>query len=418
MPAERRSITVAAGQTLALPLSGADEALAAVARLARRAAGAGADLVVLPECAYPAYWIESVETYRRAAVRRSADYVAWLRGLARELRIHIVSGFIEEWGGRLADSAVLVAPDGSELGRHRKTFLWGRDNDWFAPGDRIDVFDSPLGRIGLIICAEARCPEVAATLAAKGADLIAMATCWFNTGRAPGEYTNPQVEFMIESRAREFGVPFVCADKSGRDGDHVGYCGRSLIVGADGERLAEAPAKGESLLVSRVSLRAPHGVRVSEDERRRLLSADEPPRPVAKTAPVSVAVVPGRAALEVNGSCGREALRISRLDGDAIGRFAPARVAALDGAAAIFARGPLRDDVDLRTRAVENRVWAVAASEDRAVVVAPDGSVVGRRRPGDHEPLIVTIDPAVAADKVVTAGTDVFAQRRPRVYAF
>ena len=83
-----------------------------------------------------------------------------------------------------------------------------------------------------------------------------MPTCWVNVAREPQRYENPQPEYLIEARAREFGVPFACANKFGMETDKVGYCGRSLITGRDGAVLYEGPGHGEALGVAEVEPRA------------------------------------------------------------------------------------------------------------------------------------------------------------------
>ena len=60
-------------------------------------------------------------------------------------------------------------------------------------------------------------------------------------------HRNPQPEFLVSARAREFSVPFVCANKAGRETETVAFCGRSMVVRGDGTILAEAPAKDETL---------------------------------------------------------------------------------------------------------------------------------------------------------------------------
>jgi predicted amidohydrolase len=465
-------VTVAAGQIVAAPLSGAVDALSAAQRLIAQAAERQAELVVLPECTYPAYCIDSIEAYRHATKLSPDAYVGELGRLARRFRLHVVSGFVEDSGTSLTNAAVLIDDAGRELGRHRKTFLWDRDNEWFAPGDRIEAFDSRIGRIGLIICAEARCPEVAATLAAGGAELLAMPTCWFNTASQAGEYTNPQAEYLIQARAREFGIPFVCADKSGNDGAAPGYCGLSLIVDGDGTRLAEAPGTGEALIVSRVALRTAPMQWVHQEERGRILSPKAPVRPPADAGPVTVALVPrcivrehrnehdqflkalkaqgvqvlatslsdeAAAALssaarvfdihtvsqpswtgvrELGRDAGLSRFRAACLPGEAIRSFAPTRVAAMEGAAVVFVADTPRDPAFLRTRALENRLYVIATAEDWAAVIAPDGSVTAMTGPQGPVPIIATIDLALAADKRMAPRTDIFEQRRLAAFDF
>ncbi|MGB4257013.1 MAG: carbon-nitrogen hydrolase family protein, partial [Phycisphaerae bacterium] len=221
------TIIAAAGQIEARLMNEAPATLAAIDAAITRAAHLRVQLLVLPECAYPAYLLGSVTSYRAGDHLSGEQFVEWLSERAARFRLHIISGFVEDTGQCLHNAAVLIDDHGREIGRSRKRFLWNADHDWFAPGNDIRAFDTALGRIGVAICAEARVPEVFATLVADGAELIALPTCWINAAREPGQFYNPQVDFLIEARAREFGVPLVCADKSGLELGAVGYVGQS-----------------------------------------------------------------------------------------------------------------------------------------------------------------------------------------------
>lgn len=466
-------IVAAAGQLRARPLHEADATLAAIGGFVEQAAQQKADLIVLPECAYPSYAIGSVEAYRAAPIRPSHEYVAWLCDLARGWRIHIVSGFVEETDDGLANAAVLIDDAGRPVGVHRKQLLWDRDHEYFVPGDRIEVYETALGRIGMLICAEARGPEIVATLSARGAQLVAMPTCWVNMGRGAGRFTNPQVEFLIEARAREFGLPFVCANKCGTEPDGSAYCGRTLIVRADGSRAAEAPAEAESMVLARLALGAPRKAWIPPARRERLFSPAPAARPPQGPDPIRVAAVPGHAVegaeagpeplveiLKSSGvrlavaNCRYEAtaerlrsvsrsagiellgfpdrsdvhesgravgirgLRTGLLSGQSVRGFGSARALALEGAAVLAVFDAPGDLALLRTRALENRVFVIAVAEDQGLVIAPDGEVLARTGPQSPRAAIAEIVPAAAADKYVAPRTDVFEQRRPATWAF
>ena len=75
--------------------------------------------------------------------------------------------------GRLFNSAVLIGPQGV-IGTYRKLHLTTDDRGWAMPGDGgLPTFDTPLGRIGLLIGYDALFPEAARSLAIDGADIIA-----------------------------------------------------------------------------------------------------------------------------------------------------------------------------------------------------------------------------------------------------
>lgn len=446
----------------------ADATLASIEAAVNSAAALKADLLVLPECAYPAYLLGSAESYRSGGHLSGVAFVEWLCAQAARHAMHIISGFIEETKDSLYNAAVLIDAGGQEVGRSRKCFLWHMDRDWFRPGREIRAFDTSLGRIGIAICADTRVPEILATLVADGAGLIAVPTCWINGSRDPGCFDNPQVSFLIEARAREFGVPFVCADKSGLEIPGVGYVGMSRVVAAGGELLAEAPPTGETIVAARLELRSPSVPPLSDDHRRRLLDSTSPIPPFGeKPGKTLLAAVPGRIFLQhgaaspaggwlngrrspgsgilvthlPTGTCVRNgaknesnpdgelifscdaaemrtvgSARVGCLRGEEVRSFAPARVLALEGADVLAFVGVCGDPALLRARAIENRVYVVGAGESFAAIVGPNGELLAVAGPGGYAR--AEVDLAAAADKQVAPRTDIFAGRCVDTYCF
>ncbi|HEY3243713.1 MAG TPA: nitrilase-related carbon-nitrogen hydrolase [Phycisphaerae bacterium] len=464
MARHNRIAKVAAVQIAATTLQNAPAALSAIERGIRSAAAHQAELVVLPECAYPSYLLSSAQAYRNSGCLAADAFLDRLAALVREAQLHVVCGFVEDTGERLYNSAAVVGPDGELIGRYRKLFMWGADRDYFAPGAALPVFETGVGRLGVIICADARAPEIVAALAQQHVELIAMPTCWVNLAQTPGEFRNPQPEFLIPARARELGVPFVCANKFGMESPAIGYCGRSMIVSADGAILAEAPPVGEALITASLTLHPSARPRLPTWTRDRILSQQPAERPaVSAQTPMCVAVLPAALVERVEpadlfaaltesgvefliGPAPRRVLAehltiIGRsygitvaawptpqrvlfdkvgtyawMNGEEARGFAPARSLALEGAAAIIVTHPPHDEAVLRTRALENRVYVFAVSNDQAQIFAPDGALLAACHQA-NAPLIATVDFNQAADKTVFAGTDIWEQRQPRLYA-
>ncbi len=449
-----RTIKVAAAQLQAFGLDQADQSMASIERAIRKAAQAEVDLLALPECAYPAYLIRSMEAYRSADVLLPTEYLITLARLARKNKMHIVSGYVEDVGTHLCNSAVLIDGRGQEVGTYRKSFLWAADHRYFKPGDRVPVFQTELGKIAMVICADARAPEIIAKQVIDGAQVIAMPTCWVNVAKQPGCYDNPQPEYLISARAREFDVPFVCANKYGMESDRVGYCGRSIIASRTGELLAEAPGDEETLIIHEIELPD----RVPDTAHSRLwesvVSWKEPIRPVPKvTAPVAVAVWPGGpiggAGLEwavsqgvrlllANGPADDGAVLESGMDvvwpahigavrevnigkigcvhGNDFEHFDVVRLLALAGAE-IVCVFDAPDDLNLiRTRALENRIFILAVSEQIGAIASPGGEVLAYSSVPDDQGVLVEINIAEAAVKKVAPGTDIWEQRRVEAY--
>ena len=210
------------------------------------AAAAGAQLLVLPECAIPGYMFDSAdEALPHAEEIPGPTTEAFERECAR-LGVHAITGLLERDGDTLYNAAILVGPDGL-IGSYRKTHLPFLGVDRFVtPGDEFKVFDTALGRIGLIICYDLRFPEATRTLALHGADLVALPTNFPMAAKL-------QCDVIAPARAAENRIYLLVANRVGKErwGE---FCGWSQIVDPYGTRLAEAGETEETLLVADVEL--------------------------------------------------------------------------------------------------------------------------------------------------------------------
>lgn len=416
-------------------------------------AGHGAKIAVLPECSYPGYVL--LKRTLPGGARGSERALARVAQAAKRSSIDVCIGMASQASdGSVRNEAIYVDRTGSVVARYAKIFLWNFDRSWFAPGRAVDAFHTSYGRLGMMICADGRMPEIARSLARRGAWLILDPTAWVGTGPQYECMPNPQVEFMVRVRARENGVWIAAADKCGSEHDAVHYVGSSMIVAPDGEQIARASADLPTVIVSDVAIaRAPRPVVAAlvPSERRALRSAYHRAR--SKNAPrfrlgvLQGALGKGRAAaLAALRAQGAEAiveavrgatdvrrvfaairgLRVAVVEGAAMFAPEPARAAALRGADVIvWSKAPERDDVrdTARTRALENRVFVVAAlarigkGEATSLVADPDGRVIGEALVGKPSGFVALIDAAAARDKRVVPGTDAMADRIPKAFA-
>lgn len=162
--------------------------------LAREAAGQGARLVVFPEAFVSAYprgldfgavvgsrteaGREQFRRYWDSSVDVPGPAVDALGRAAKSCRIYLVIGVIERDRGTLYCTVLFFAPNGNYLGKHRKVMptaserlVWG-----FGDGSTMPVFDTPLGRIGAVICWENYLPLMRAAMYAKGVELYCAPT--------------------------------------------------------------------------------------------------------------------------------------------------------------------------------------------------------------------------------------------------
>jgi predicted amidohydrolase len=219
-------------------------------RFIRQAAADGAELVILPELANSGCDLASRERALDLAenLPGGPTVEAW-RNEAERSGVHVVGGLLERDGDTLHNAAVLLGPE--TLGRYRKTHLWDTEKVLYEPGRELPVFDTPLGRIGLLVCYDAWFPEAARALAVKGAQLLCIPSNapddWVPEHQRRGDLTMLAVHCIAAANANRL---FVAA--ANRVGD--GYLGRSCVVDVTGGVLALAGASEERLVGAEVDL--------------------------------------------------------------------------------------------------------------------------------------------------------------------
>lgn len=244
------NFTVACCQLRAFDIEDAEANLENILRSLDEAGAAGADLVLLPECSYPAYYLKDRHPYDRAGVRPYAEVEALLAARARKYGYWLAAGLaVPTASGGVTNSGVVFGPDGEVRGQYDKSFLWHFDAQWFERGDRFPVFDMGFCRAGILICADGRLPEIARTLAVNGAEVILDLTAWVASGRDTAALSNIQCEYMMPVRAFENGVWVAAADKWGVEGESIVYAGRSCVIDPSGTTRVCAPSDRETVLV-------------------------------------------------------------------------------------------------------------------------------------------------------------------------
>lgn len=97
---------------------------------------------------------------------------------ANQYAAHIVGSFVLKEDGKLFATSVLLGPEGTIIGLYRKTHLDAEEKTWAATGDDLPVFETTIGRIGMLMGGEARFPECSGTLGVLRVDIIAHPTSW------------------------------------------------------------------------------------------------------------------------------------------------------------------------------------------------------------------------------------------------
>ena len=145
------------------------------------------DLVVLPAFTFtgPPADPGDAESLAEAADGPTQEAIA---SLATKLGSHVVASHIEKEGDNLFHRAILIGHDGKPIGSYRQTHLDPKGSAWATAGGDLPVFETAIGRIGLLLSEDARFPEAAGMMAVRRADIIAMPTSW------DGSYGGPLQE--------------------------------------------------------------------------------------------------------------------------------------------------------------------------------------------------------------------------------
>jgi predicted amidohydrolase len=214
------------------------------------------DLIALPEVTYPGYFLGRRDL-RDCGVLSPAEAAERIGEKAREHDVYIAAGLALDAHGdeithetpRYTNGALLFGRDGAFVGRYDKSFLWHFDNRWFAAGGAYPVFETDFGRVGMLVCADGRMPEITRCLALGGAQIILDLTAWVSGGRHTENLSTTQFEYLMRVRAVENGVWVACADKFGIEAESIVYAGRSCFIDPRGHVVAALGPDEDAALV-------------------------------------------------------------------------------------------------------------------------------------------------------------------------
>lgn len=384
------------------------------AQLARIAAAAesGARLIVVPEGTVPAYVIgeEAIDRHQLEAAAQDVIRIAAQTGAT------IVYGSARPHEGGVANSAYVVTRDGI-AGFADKCFLWHFDRRWFTAGTALEPVDTPVGRLGVFICADGRIPTIPDALVARGAEVLVVPTAWVTSGRDPRALENIQADLMIPVRARENGVPVVAANKCGVELRSVVYCGKSQIVAADGSIVTLAPQDVETTLHGTIAIGASIAGRPAQPPQVTRLAGDPLPRSVRIAIAnqldpaLRAAARAADAELTIDPHARPASSEIAIVEDEAV--LDPRALVAprLDGVRLFVWHASIEADWVVpfaRTRAAELRVYVIVLDTPRrrAFAVDPDGAIVCGTFDG-FELAAFTFDRTRTDGWQVAPGTDV-----------
>ena len=213
--------------------------LARAVETLRLAAARGCDVALLPECLDLGWTHPSAKTEAQPIPGRYSDVLA---AAARELGLYVCAGLTERAGARTFNAVVLISPTGELLLKYRKINVLTAAHEFYEIGDTLSVVDTPIGRIGVNICADNYFDalEIGHTLARMGAQIILSPSSW-TIDYAQREASNPYGDKWLRPLrmlAELYGLVILTATSVGYivGGPYEGkkMVGCSLAVGPNG----------------------------------------------------------------------------------------------------------------------------------------------------------------------------------------
>ncbi|MCR6490462.1 carbon-nitrogen hydrolase family protein [Amycolatopsis sp. OK19-0408] len=208
-----------------------DAGAAGLRAVARRAAAAGAALLVTPELSATGY-LTDAQRLRALAEPPDGPWAGTVSAIAAEAGIAIVHGGPEADGDRVYNTACLVDRTGRTVLRYRKSHLYGPvERAAFSPGeDGVKQVEFGGLTLGMLICYDVEFPEAVRAHAVAGTQLLVVPTALMT----PGEFV---ATGLVPARAFENQLFIAYANWTG-EGSGLTYCGLSRIVGPDGRVLS------------------------------------------------------------------------------------------------------------------------------------------------------------------------------------
>ena len=210
-----------------------DENLTQTLRFMERAGSAGADLIFFPEVQlspfFPQYEKADAE---RWAMSADGPEITAIRDACRKFRIYASPNVYLKQGEKRYDASLMIGSDGEILGISKMVHIaqakFFYEQDYYTPSDDgFKVYDTPFGKIGIVICFDRHLPDGIRSCAKQGAELVIIPTA-----NILGE---PLELFEWEVRVQSFQNTVFTAmcNRVGPEGE-LAFAGQSLLASPDG----------------------------------------------------------------------------------------------------------------------------------------------------------------------------------------
>lgn len=229
------------------PFLATEENLKKGMSLCEEAADHGAKLVLLPEAFYTGYIGARVEEMLAYAEPLDGPCLSALKKTAQEKNIYIAATILKKAESDVENTAFMIDPSGKVIAEYSKTHLTRWERGVLQRGTKYPVFETPLGRIGMLVCMDISYPEAMGMLRAQGADLILLPAAW-------KEFDNwrDQWDAFLMVRAMDNGVYLAATNRVGPAGNE-NFCGHSAVATPLGKMVCMAGVTEETILYQDIS---------------------------------------------------------------------------------------------------------------------------------------------------------------------
>lgn len=225
----------------------------------RDAAAKGADLILFPEVQlspfFPQYEGRTADQY---LLPLTHPFVEQVCAACKESGIYASPNFYVSENGKAYDMSLLINDCGEIIGRQKMLHIAQcekfYEQDYYTPSEEgFSVFDTPLGKIGIVVCFDRHYPESIRTEALRGADLILIPTA--NTKAEPSDL----FQWEIRIQAFQNCVNVAMCNRVGLEGE-MDFSGESIVSDYNGSCIGLAGDQ-ETLLLVDVDLEGTASVR-------------------------------------------------------------------------------------------------------------------------------------------------------------
>lgn len=215
-----------------------------------QAKAAGADLIFFPEVQlspfFPQY--ENRDADQWLLTEDSAE-IQSIRETCKRLRLWACPNVYLELAGKRFDASVMISDNGNVMGISKMVHIaqakYFYEQNYYAPSDDgFKVYDTPFGKIGVVICFDRHLPDGIRSCARQGAELVIIPTANID-GEPLGLF-----EWEVRVQAFQNTVFAAMCNRVGQEGE-ITFAGQSLLAGPDGDLLFKAGGS-EGLFVAEV----------------------------------------------------------------------------------------------------------------------------------------------------------------------